>query len=649
MLAKASATIYKWRNVLRLALPIIILGVILVWEIVEHTWIDADDIWFFTATFDILLVGLLAGIVYLFASWMEHEIAMREAIRQELRERNQTVMALYSLTTQINQSRNLNTILNIALEQALQLTRMDGGAIWLTEEQNHTLYLKAHRGLDETVRHALQRLPADEGLNGLALRQKGQVTVPNLPADSRLEGSPLQKTGFQSGFFVSLSAPGGTVGTFAGFTLKAHTFTLAEQNLLTAIAAQVGVAVESARLYQSAQQRLFEITILQGIAWLTNSSLNLHAMLQTVVQALEEVFRHESYTIFLREDGRLVPAIHHGSPSPSPGATMLAEKAVATGSPAFPPTQMDDFIQDGVPEISLPLKARQTVIGALNVCAGAEKTLSPNEVRLFTALATQISVGIHNARLYAEVMHLNEELQKMIAQRTRELEAARQEVTQKAHQLQQLLLEVTRIQDEERNRIAFDMHDGVTQLVIGAMYECQAAVAALDAKPAMAHQKLQAVQDLLQQVKDEIHQIVHNLHTPGLETTGLIPALKRYIASYRQLVGIPCQLHISGEPFSLNPDVETAIYRIVQEALHNVGRHADATSSNVFIDFGLRNVRIVIQDDGKGMDVETALNLPDTHLGLRSMQQRARQIGGELEVQSAPRQGTQVILKIPRP
>jgi len=647
-LGKAIESIRQRRNILRWLLPILLVGSVLMWEVVEHRWLDADDPWLFNVTVEILLVALSGWLIFLFATWMEREISVREAIRQELRERNQTIMALYSLTTQINQSRDLDMVLSIALEQALQLTHMDGGAIWLLENPNGPLQLKAQRGLDETLCRIVQRLPVNEGLNGLALRMKGPVAASHLPTDSRLEDCPFQKAGFQSGFCVPLNAPGGVVGTFGGFTIEQQDFTLSEQDLLIAIAAQVGVAVEGARLYQAAQQRLFEITILQGIAWLTNSSLNLHQMLHTVIRALDEVFDYEVYTIFLRENGHLVPVSHHGPSSPTDAAFALAEKAVATGSPAFPPEKTDALTQDGVQEISLPLKARQNIIGALSVHAGADQIISTEDVQMFTALATQISVGIHNARLYEEVIRLNEELQKMIDERTRELEAAKQEVTQKASQLQQLLLEVTRVQDEERNRIAFDMHDGVTQLVIGAMYESQAAIAALDTKPTLAHQKLQAVQDLLQQIKDEIHQIVHNLHTPGLEAMGLIPALKRYLTSYRQLVGIPCHLHISGEPFVLKPEVEATIYRIVQEALHNVGQHANATSANIFIDFGLKNVSIVIQDDGVGMDVETALNLPDTHLGLRSMRRRAQHIGAEMQVESAPRQGTRVILKVPR-
>ena len=629
----------------RWLIPGLMVGVMFLWELTEHAFLDPDEMKSPTVFLDLFLVTALSIIVGVFASRMQEEIAVRETTQKALQQRGERLTALYTLVTQINQTRDLDKVLTIALDQVMQLVGVEGGGVWLFEEPEGPLVLKARRGLDDSFFQTTQRLELEEPLREHLVQMGSPIVVDDTSSMPAIAELAMKKSELQSCVCMPLYSHNEVAGILSIYSRQRRRFTSQDLSLLAAIASQVSVAIESAQLYEAVRQQLAEITILQGIAWLTSSSLDLEQMLHTVIRALSEVFEYPSFGIFLLEDGEMVLRAHitHNADYLPPPDTKLCWQAISTGAPAFRPA-------DGgkAREMSVPLKIEDTALGALYFCAAPHQTLSQTDARLFSALANQISVGIRNAQLYAEVKSLNEQLQEMIAERTQELEASRLEVAQKARQLQQLLAEVAHLQDEERNRIAFDMHDGLTQLVIGALYESQAAEEALAIKPEMTLEKLQNIQNLLQQTKEEIHRIVHNLHTPGLETMGLVPALKRYLVSYRQLVGIPCQLHISGEPFRLGPEVETAIYRIVQEALHNVGKHAQANSSQVFLDFGLRNVRVVIQDDGRGFDVEASM-LTEDHLGLRGMKRRAQSIGGRLEIDSAPDQGTRVILEIPRP
>jgi PAS domain S-box-containing protein len=221
-----------------------------------------------------------------------------------------------------------------------------------------------------------------------------------------------------------------------------------------------------------------------------------------------------------------------------------------------------------------------------------------------------------------------------------------EELAHKAQQLQRLLTETISAQEEERARIARDMHDGVTQLLIGALYETQAARELLRGTSHPAVIKLERAQDLIHQVEGETRRVIGDLHPPILDTIGLVPALKRYVTSFQDTFHMPCVLHVVGQPFRLSGMAELAIYRIVQEALHNVESHAHAHSASVMLNFQPDGLCVVVKDDGQGFNPSDVLADPSDHYGLPSMLERAQSIGAQLQVDSAPGQGTRIILAV---
>jgi len=224
--------------------------------------------------------------------------------------------------------------------------------------------------------------------------------------------------------------------------------------------------------------------------------------------------------------------------------------------------------------------------------------------------------------------------------------ALQEELSRKAQQLQRLLAATISIQEEERARIARDMHDGVTQLIYGALYETQAARELLRASPHPAQTKLERAQDLLNQVEAETRRVIGDLHPPILDAMGLAPALNRHIAVFQDMFGLPCTLRVTGQPFRLPGATELAVYRIVQEALHNVESHAQANSVAVLLGFRPGGLRVVIEDDGQGFNPGQVLTNPGDHFGLPSMYERAQSIGARLGVDSTPGQGTRIILTV---
>ena len=294
-----------------------------------------------------------------------------------------------------------------------------------------------------------------------------------------------------------------------------------------------------------------------------------------------------------------------------------------------------------------PLEAKGQLIGLLQLASPTVGHFTQDQNDFLSAAATQVSFAIENARLYDTVRAFNLELERKVNQRTRELEAARWALAEKARQLQLLLSQSYRIQEDTQSRIASDMHDGVTQIVIGALYELQAARQALFDDPEIALQSLALAQNHLSQVEVEMKRVIYDLHPPVLDMMGLTVALKRYADTYSATFHVDCRIQTTGKVCRLPKEIEIALYRIIQAAMQNVAAHAQATYVQLTFDFGSERLLVRIEDDGVGFEPEGVIRLPGEHLGLIGMKERAESIGASLQIDSQPGGGTRVELKLP--
>lgn len=293
-----------------------------------------------------------------------------------------------------------------------------------------------------------------------------------------------------------------------------------------------------------------------------------------------------------------------------------------------------------------PVTSQTKVVGMVHVGSRQPRSFSPRDGEFLVTIGHQIGMAVENAGLYTEVKALNQELEARVRERTAELDRARQEIARKAQQLQKLLAKTVQIAEQERARIAQDIHNGVIQLVVGALYEVQAAKDAAASDPVRLRARLETALDLLQQVEAETRRTIYDLCPPVLDARGLVPALRQYVSRYQELTGLPCTLHVSGLPSRLPPEVEVAIYRVVQEALHNVQSHAQATAAEVLIRFGGEGLWLMIRDNGRGFDPVAVEHNAERHLGLMGMRERIQSIGGQLEIEAAPGQGTCIVIRV---
>jgi two-component system sensor histidine kinase UhpB len=200
---------------------------------------------------------------------------------------------------------------------------------------------------------------------------------------------------------------------------------------------------------------------------------------------------------------------------------------------------------------------------------------------------------------------------------------------------------VLRGQEAERRRLARDLHDEVNQALTAILLRLEALSQSAPERGA----EVAELKRIVNQAMDELSGLARQLRPAALDDHGLVPAIDAQVKGFASRAGVEARFETRGDPSRLDDDRQTAIYRVAQEALANVGRHSGAASVEVelaALEGGGAELRV--RDDGAGFDPSSSRN---GGLGLEGMAERARLVGGELDVRSAPGAGTQVTLRIP--
>jgi signal transduction histidine kinase len=328
-------------------------------------------------------------------------------------------------------------------------------------------------------------------------------------------------------------------------------------------------------------------------------------------------------------------------------------RAVLENRPVRSEDAMQDPLRVGQPRghppvhtfLGVPLRVGQAPIGMIGV-ANRPSPYADDHEHLLATYAAQVAIAIRNAQLNDELKAAKAALERSVAERTAELREAKEALAQKADQLQGLLAETVNVQERERQRISQDLHDGLNQLIVGALLELKSARERLrNDDQAAAETALQAVGDILHRVEREMRQVIYDLRPPTLDALGLVPSLRRYAEQFQAYSGIPCEMQAEGEPVRLPPDVEIGIYRIIQEALQNVAAHACARRAWIALDFSTQALTLTVSDDGRGFDAQAVQ--ANGHFGLLGMRERAESLGGVFAVATQPGKGAHVQVWIP--
>jgi signal transduction histidine kinase len=257
--------------------------------------------------------------------------------------------------------------------------------------------------------------------------------------------------------------------------------------------------------------------------------------------------------------------------------------------------------------LGVPVVARGRVIGAVYLTDKLEApAFSDQDERLIGLLAAHAAIAIENARLH---------------ERSRELSIV-----------------------EERNRLARELHDNVTQRLFGVALAVESAGTLLERDAAAAADELERVRELARGAMEELRAVVFELRPASLEAEGLATVLRKHVDVLRRVSGRPIELSVADPP-RLSGASAAQVFRIAQEALQNALRHADAEHIEVRLEGADGGLVLSVADDGRGFDPARRA-VRGRRLGLTSMEERAEELGGRLDIESAEGEGTRVRLEV---
>jgi len=286
--------------------------------------------------------------------------------------------------------------------------------------------------------------------------------------------------------------------------------------------------------------------------------------------------------------------------------------------------------------IFVPLKVQGRVIGALGLTRDRQgAAYTPDDQVLLQDLADRAALTIQNARLFEQVQGARQRLQALSSQ---------------------LLV----VREVEMRAIARELHDEVGQILSGLIMQLGTAKSLLPKSAKSVQNILEQSEELIDQTLERTRHIIAGLRPQVLDDLGLAPALRRLVDEFQQNTGITVEFTTGSFPKRLPPPVEVALFRIVQEGLTNVRKHAQARQVSILLAKEAGQVVLSVQDDGLGLEkqppgphangdliLDGGWRIPEGHYGLIGIQERVAQLGGKLQITSAPGQGTTLRVELP--
>ncbi|MBC7238108.1 MAG: GAF domain-containing sensor histidine kinase, partial [Chloroflexi bacterium] len=305
----------------------------------------------------------------------------------------------------------------------------------------------------------------------------------------------------------------------------------------------------------------------------------------------------------------------------------LVESKVVPNTLEYPCPVSEFLRQEGLSfRVCVPLQSKERVLGVMTLFGdipGGAQEFAEDALEMLTSIGRQIGVAIENARLYDEL---------------RQQEGLHR----------QLLDRLITVQEEERRRIARELHDQTGQSLTSLIMVLKLLEEADSSVPIRPY--IEEARDMAVQILRGVRDLALQLRPSALDDLGLLAAFRHYFRRYETRFRLPVDFQVLGvSQERLPPDVETALYRIMQEALTNVARHAQATNVSVLLEMRKGRVKLIIEDDGQGFDVARVMGsrAHERNLGLYGMRERATLVGGMFTIESTPGVGTTVFVEIP--
>jgi len=550
--------------------------------------------------------------------------------REQLEER---LVALHRASLELVSDLSLETV----LERIVNLAREQAGARYaalgvVDDQGNLVQFITSGMTPEQVLRTGAP--PVGKGLIGAIKKERRTIRVRDISSDPRSKGFPAHHPVMTSFLGVPIVLGEQLLGQIY-LTNKENypEFTPDDERVIETLAAYAAVAISNAHLYkgllsrdEALSQRNEDLALLNDVAAALAESLEIDEILEQTLARVMAYLKVEAGEIFLREDGdkELRLALHRGD---SVQAFLTRERfrlgegyigiVAQTGKPLVSSDLQKDirFLRPAVYEAGfrcmacIPLQARGNVIGVMCIAGREQRHIDDRQLQMLTALGKWAGITLENAHLQRQARRL-------------------------------AVL-------EERERIGMDLHDGIIQSIYAVGLALDYARIALDDDPKQARQKIeQAVEGLNSTIRD-IRAYIQDLRPRQFVEKDLMNGLRRLVDEYR--ANTLSDASLAG-PEDGRVDLpiasSTALFHICQEALANAAKHSQARRADVRLWAVRDRVLLEIADNGVGFDIRK-MSVTLGH-GLSNMHIRARKVGGDVEITSAPGEGTTVLAWVPR-
>ncbi len=563
------------------------------------------------ALFETAAVLVTGSLIILWFDSQEREkrqradaVAKLEAAHRELQSSVQIIKnderrlsALNAISFVISQSLELETVLEDALDEILRVVQADMAMVFMVDEGSQELVLSAQRGVAKEYGEGGLRIGLDEGLNGKVVRSGERIVTEDVDQDPRL--SDMAAGQMTALTIVPLQFKNKVLGTLCVATTASRHFLPEEIELLAQIANHIGVAAENARLYQQGQMVADRLRVSE--------------------QNYRQLFETANDAIWVQDmDGRIV------------AANKASARLIGGSQEELIGFNVSDFLLPEGLEVAREVK-RKLLQGEEFEQPYEQQLVKKNgtvgTIKLTSSLVTRNghSLGFqHIARDITEEKKMQENL-RFYAQ------------------------QITKAQEEERKRIARELHDDTAQALVTMARQLDILTDDNESLSRDAVKDLERLRSQVDNILEGVRRFSRDLRPSMLDDLGLVPALESIADDITSQHGIVTEVEVFGEHRHLPSEKELLLFRVAQEALRNVWKHSQASQAWITLEFSQDKIKITVRDNGVGFHVPDRVGdlLVTGKLGLAGMYERAQLVGGSMTVESKPGKGTTITAIVP--
>ena len=506
---------------------------------------------------------------------------------------------LNAISATLYGSMELTGVFDKAVHLVNELMSAQVTMLFISDESAQELELMAHEGVSEEFVSEFKRLKIREGIYGEVAKTGRALIIENTKINLKEHTDAFQKMKIQVQMVIPLVFQERVSGIICVAASQPRQFTNYDMDLVTSIGREIAVAIENARLYGIQRQITERLRLSEG--------------------KYHRLFELASDAIFVTDlSGKLIE-VNRAS------AELMGDT-------------VEDVIGNDIRRYLSPeeLKTARNVRKHLLL---GQPFPQPYEQKLIRNDKTEVILMLSsNLVKHGDEPPVFEHVARNVTRERRMQDNLRNYVQQ-----------ITRTQEEERNRIARDLHDETAQALYALTRQLDNFIRS---SPKLSGETSSFLKGLVEQIKtvsQEVRRFSQDLRPPLLDDLGLLSSIRWLTGDMEHRTHITVKLTVSGTERRLAPHVELAIFRIVQEALRNVEKHASAMRVDVNVEYAAEKINISIADNGKGFKLAGEVGeLPrEGRLGLMGMQERAHLLGGNITIKSETNHGTNVLIELP--